>query len=148
MCALATLALATPLAKQSKWKPVGGKRTKKSPDGIGFGRHHTSHGGGSGGGFGGGFGGSSGGGRSQSAGSGYGAAAAPVCRTVNEQECTTVNEEQCETVNDQVGQLSSNKTKSLINLIASDGWKTVLTILSYLHSRDSITSNNEDQKRK
>merc|ERR1719402_1208565 len=98
LCALATLALATPLAKQNRWKAIG-KRTKKSPDGIGFGRHHTSHGG------------SSGGGRSQSASSGYGAAAAPVCRTVNEEQCETVNDQICDVTNRQQCQ-SVSDTKS------------------------------------
>ena len=34
--------------------------------------------------------------------SGYGAAAAPVCRTEYENQCTTVNENECQTVQDQV----------------------------------------------
>ena len=103
LCTLATLALGTPLAKNS-WKPL-----KRSPDGFGFGghRHHSSHNGGAR--------------ASSSASSGYGAprqaapapvqaapssdygaAAAPVCRTEYENKCETVNEEKCETVNDQV----------------------------------------------
>ena len=32
---------------------------------------------------------------------GYGAAQAPVCRTVYDNECTTVNEQQCSTVNEE-----------------------------------------------
>merc|ERR1711874_821666 len=40
-------------------------------------------------------------GHSHSAPSGYGAAAAPVCTTVYEDECATVNEQQCSTVNEE-----------------------------------------------
>ena len=40
-------------------------------------------------------------GPSQSAGSDYGAAAAPACRTEYKQECSTATERECTTVNEQ-----------------------------------------------
>merc|ERR1712025_1405704 len=63
---------------------------KRSPDGVGGHSHshghHTSHG--------------QAAPQAASAPSGYGAAAAPVCRTVYENQCSTINEQVCNTVTD------------------------------------------------